>query len=306
MIHCTKFSIILLICFSLSALNTDPLSPGMLNTVYAAQSSTKAEGLQNEQQKISGKVTEVITAAGFTYAEVDTGKEKVWAAGPGVTPLREGDRVSFSTEMPMQNYHSKNLGRDFPLIYFVSHYITDKEASSSATPHGQNKNQQIIKPVTTTPAGTPGEVRIGSYLREATLNGLNVKKKALSDFKGKPLIINVWASWCGPCRAEMGSLERLAGRYNGKEFNIIGISTDDYQDKAAAFIEQTGITFENFLDSKLMLENMLGANTIPLTILVDDQGRVLEKVRGAREWDSPIIVAAIAEVFHIKLIPADQ
>lgn len=299
--HCTKFLIILLICFSLSALST-----GMLNTVFAAQSSTKAEGLQSAQRTISGKVTEIITAAGFTYAEVDTGKEKVWAAGPGVTPLKEGDRVAFSAEMPMQNYHSKNLGRDFPLIYFVSHYITDKEASSSTTPHGQNNNQQIIKPVTTTPAGTPGEVKIGGYLREATLNGLNVKQKTLSDFKGKPLIINVWASWCGPCRAEMGSLERLAGRYNGKEFNIIGISTDDYQDKAAAFIAQTGITFENFLDSKLMLENMLGADTIPLTILVDDKGRVLEKVRGTRKWDSPVIVAAIAEVFHIKLIQAEQ
>ena len=47
---------------------------------------------------------------------------------------------------------------------------------------------------------------------------------------------------------------------------------------------------------------MLGANTIPLTILVDDQCRVLEKVRGAREWDSPEIIDAIGEVFHLKLM----
>lgn len=100
----------------------------------------------------------------------------------------------------------------------------------------------------------------------------------------------------------MGSLERLAKQYNGKEFNVIGISTDDYHNKAAAFIKQTGITFENFLDSKLVLENMLGANTIPLTILVDDHGRVLEKVRGAREWDRAKIIDAIGEAFHIKLI----
>ena len=139
-------------------------------------------------------------------------------------------------------------------------------------------------------------------MREAILDGLNVKKKKLSDFRGKPLIINVWASWCGPCRAEMDSLERLAKQYNGKEFNVIGISTDDYRDKAAAFIKQTGITFENFLDSKLLLENMLGATTIPLTVLVDDQGRVVEKVRGAREWDSPKIIGEIGEAFHINLI----
>jgi len=150
-------------------------------------------------------------------------------------------------------------------------------------------------------AGTPGEVEIGSYLREAKLQGLFGKTKKLSDYKGKPLIINVWASWCDPCRAEMGSLERLARRYNGKQFNVIGISIDDNHKAAAAFIKRSKITFENYIDSKLFLENMLGANTIPLTILVDAQGRVLEKVRGAYEWDSPETVNVIGEAFRIKL-----
>ena len=259
MMHRSNFSIILLVCLvacmALSLLNAD-----IINTVYAAQKSTKEEVRQNDPRKISGKVTgkvtDVITAAGFTYAEVDTGKEKVWAAGPGVTPLKKDDMISFSTEMPMQNYHSKSLGRDFSIIYFIKSYITDKETSTIATPHGQIKKQQITKPSPTTFAGTPGEVKIGGYLRDVTLDGLNGRKKKLSDFRGKPLIINVWTSWCGPCRAEMGSLERLANRYNGKEFNVIGISTDDYRNKAVAFIKQTGITFENFLDSKLLLENM--------------------------------------------------
>lgn len=292
----TKYSIILLSCFPICLFNA-----GVINAVYAAQENTN-EVLQNDPRTISGKVTDVITAAGFTYAEVDTGKEKVWAAGPGDTPLKKGDMVAFSTEMPMQNFHSKSLGRDFSVIYFIKRYITDKETLTIAAPRGLSKQQQIIKPTTTTSEGTPGEVEIGGYLREATLDGLNGKTKKFSDFKGKPLIINVWASWCGPCLAEMGSLERLARRYNGKEFNIIGISTDDYRKKAAAFIKNTEITFENFLDSKLLLENMLGANTIPLTILVDADGRVLEKVRGSREWDSPKIIDAIGEVFHIKLM----
>ena len=154
---------------------------------------------------------------------------------------------------------------------------------------------------TTAFAGTPGEVKIGGYLREATLNGFNGKTNTFSDFKGKPLLINVWASWCGPCRAEMGSLERLAQRYNGKEFNVIGISTDDYSNRAEAFIEQTKITFDNYLDSKLLLENMLGANTIPLTILVDANGRVLAKARGAYEWDNAVTIDEIGKAFNIKL-----
>jgi len=150
-------------------------------------------------------------------------------------------------------------------------------------------------------AGTPGEVEIGGYLREAKLQGLFGKSKRFSDYKGKPLIINVWASWCGPCRQEMGSLQGLARRYNGKQFNIIGISTDDDRNAAVAFIKESKVTFENYIDSNVFLENMLGANTIPLTILVDAQGKVLEKARGAYEWDSPEIVNAIGEVFHIKL-----
>lgn len=153
----------------------------------------------------------------------------------------------------------------------------------------------------TVSAGTPGEVEPGGYLRAATLQGFDGTTKTFEDFKGKPLLINVWASWCGPCRVEMASLERLAQRYNGKEFNIIGVSTDDYKDAAQAFIKQTGISFENFLDSKLFLENMLGANTIPLTVFVDAEGRVLEKVSGAYEWDDAQTVEAIGQIFGIKL-----
>lgn len=154
-------------------------------------------------------------------------------------------------------------------------------------------------------AATPGEVGIGNYLREATLRGLNTETKNLSDFRGTPLIINVWASWCGPCRAEMGSLERLAKRFNGNEFNVIGISTDDYRDSALDFIKSTSINFENFIDHKLELEYMLGANTIPLTLLVDADGQVLQKARGVYEWDSPEVINAIEDAFNLKLTPAN-
>lgn len=150
-------------------------------------------------------------------------------------------------------------------------------------------------------ASTPGEVMIGDHLRNSTLRGFSGQVKSFSDFKGKPLIINVWASWCGPCRSEIGSLERLSRRFGGKQLNVIGISTDDDHVAAAAFITRSKLTFENFQDSHLILENMLGADTIPLTLLVDAEGRVLEKVRGAYEWDSPEIVEAISETFGIKL-----
>ena len=148
---------------------------------------------------------------------------------------------------------------------------------------------------------TPGEVEIGGVLREAHMQGLAGPSRKLSEFRGKPLIINVWASWCGPCRQEMGSLQRLARR-GGKQFNVIGISTDDYVDRAELFLKVSNTTaFSNFIDSRLFLENMLGAERLPLTLLVDKQGRVLAKVYGAQQWDGPAAMAAVSKAFGIKL-----
>lgn len=154
------------------------------------------------------------------------------------------------------------------------------------------------------PAAYPaaqGEVPVGGTLREAPLYGLTLDYRKLSDFRGKPLVINVWASWCGPCRDEMGSLDRLARRHNGRQFHIIGISTDDHADKAQRFVVGTGVSFDNYLDRGLVLEDMLGANRIPLTVLVDAKGKVLRKVYGAREWDSPENKALLAKTLGVQL-----
>jgi len=153
----------------------------------------------------------------------------------------------------------------------------------------------------TSASATPGEVVVGGTLRDAPMYGFAGDFRKLSEYRGKPLLINVWASWCAPCRLEMGSLERLFRRVNGRQFNIVGVSTDDDAHAAMRFILQSGITFDNYLDDKLTLENMLGASTIPLTILVDAQGRVVMKIRGAREWDSPESLALIAKALRVRI-----
>jgi thiol-disulfide isomerase/thioredoxin len=132
----------------------------------------------------------------------------------------------------------------------------------------------------------PDEVAIGQPLRDATMRGLNGPARRLSEFRGRPLLINVWASWCGPCRAEMASLERLAWLDETHYFTIIGVSTDDYIDKALTALKESNATITHFIDKDLELEHMLGASTLPLTVLVDADGHVLGKVHGAREWDS--------------------
>jgi thiol-disulfide isomerase/thioredoxin len=142
------------------------------------------------------------------------------------------------------------------------------------------------------------EVPIGGILREATLQGLNGPSRALSTFRGRPLLINVWASWCGPCREEMASLERLAWLKRGQYFAIIGISTDDYVDKAQGLLKYANATISQFIDTDLQMENMLGATRLPLTVLVDADGRVLEKVYGARQWDGAEALRLINNAFH--------
>jgi thiol-disulfide isomerase/thioredoxin len=157
----------------------------------------------------------------------------------------------------------------------------------------------LVGTMTLALAKTPGEVDVGGILRDAPMQGLSGPSLLLSDFRGKPLIINVWASWCGPCRAEMGSLERLSRRNGGKQFVVIGISTDDYPDAARAFLQKSSTRFMHFIDSRLILENMLGANKIPLTVLVDANGRIVGKYYGAKEWDSPEALAVIGKAFGI-------
>ncbi|HEX5337943.1 MAG TPA: TlpA disulfide reductase family protein [Gallionella sp.] len=151
------------------------------------------------------------------------------------------------------------------------------------------------------PAPVTRDAQIGDVLADARMNGLSGQDSSLSAYRGKPLLINVWASWCGPCRDEMASINELARRYGGKQFNVIGISTDDYRDQAAAFLQESNTTFTNYIDDRQALENMLGANRIPLTILVDADGKVLEKVNGSHDWTSPESLKLIEHAFQLAL-----
>jgi thiol-disulfide isomerase/thioredoxin len=151
------------------------------------------------------------------------------------------------------------------------------------------------------PANASREIPIGGTIQDATLRGLNGPSRKLSEFRGKPMIINVWASWCGPCREEMASLERLAWHNREQYFVIIGVSTDDYADQAQRLLQNANATISQFIDTDLQMENMLGASRLPLTVLVDANGRILEKVYGARQWDGAEALRLIEDTFHRRV-----
>ena len=173
--HRTNYLALLLACASFGLLNTS-----IINSASAGQQDTKEQ--QASSGKIYGKVTESIDSAGYTYAEVDTGKEKVWAAAP-TTQLKIGDMISFSSGMPMENYHSTSLDRDFPVIYFAGNFntdsITDKEtptseAQATAAPHAQIK-QAVSKPVKEIKKVEDGNTIAEVYADKANLSGKTIR-----------------------------------------------------------------------------------------------------------------------------------
>jgi len=157
----------------------------------------------------------------------------------------------------------------------------------------------LATPAVAAPQAPVPLVAVGQVLPDAVMAGLNGPHKPLSSYRGRPLIINVWASWCGPCRKEAASLERLAWSKAGSRYTVIGISTDDDRNAALKWLRHSSATINHYIDSgpRWPLEHMLGASTIPVTVLVDAEGRVVARYRGARDWDSAESIQLIERAF---------
>lgn len=111
----------------------------------------------------------------------------------------------------------------------------------------------------------------------------------LSDFKGKPVILNFWASWCSPCKSEMPDFEKVYKEYGGKIHFLIVNLTDGYQEtkqKATAFIEQSGYTFPVYFDSDSDAAITYGIYSIPETYFIDSEGYIVAQGKGALDYNS--------------------
>ncbi|WP_084609662.1 TlpA family protein disulfide reductase [Sedimenticola selenatireducens] len=117
----------------------------------------------------------------------------------------------------------------------------------------------------------------------------------LRDFSGKTLLVNIWATWCPPCREEMPSLDRLSSRLGGKDFAVVAISTDlNGISVVQDFFQQIGInSLETYIDYNGETENALKVPGLPTTILVDTKGNSIGVKVGPMQWDSEPVVAVI-------------
>ena len=128
----------------------------------------------------------------------------------------------------------------------------------------------------------------------------------LSAFRGRVVLVNLWATWCAPCRAEMPALDRLQADLGGSDFQVVAIAQDrGGKDKATAFLEGVGAKhLQLYIDDTMRSGRTWGALGLPTTFLVDRQGHEVGRVLGPAEWDSPEAKALIRR--FIDAVPAEK
>ncbi len=106
----------------------------------------------------------------------------------------------------------------------------------------------------------------------------------MSDHRGEAIVLNVWASWCAPCRAEAPELQEVWEEFEGRGVQFVGLDTRDSDAAARAFVETYGITYPNVIDRdgqlQLLFADTLPPQAIPSTIVIDPQGRVAGRALG--------------------------
>jgi len=138
--------------------------------------------------------------------------------------------------------------------------------------------------------------RAGSAAPETAFEDPEGAPATLADFRGKPVLLNLWATWCAPCIAEMPTLDRLAAQEKGR-LHVLTISQDlDGREKVEAFFVRQGYRdLETWLDPQMALMTGLKADTLPTTILYDANGREVWRIVGMEDWESGRAAALIQE-----------
>jgi len=127
------------------------------------------------------------------------------------------------------------------------------------------------------------------------------KPVKISDWKGRVVLVNLWATWCAPCRKEMPDLAKLQQEMGSGDFEVVAISVDlKGAEASAAFLKETGAeALKLYVDPSMAVLNQLQALGLPATVLLDRQGREIGRLLGPADWASPeakaLITAALGD-----------
>jgi peroxiredoxin len=115
---------------------------------------------------------------------------------------------------------------------------------------------------------------VGQPAPDFALKSASGENLRLSEYRGDVVMINFWATWCGPCRQEMPLLDALYGRYQRVGFQLLGVNIDDDSGKALGMVEELGVSFPVLFDAEKSVSRQYQVEAMPVTVIVDRSGTV--------------------------------
>ncbi|MGQ0556554.1 MAG: TlpA family protein disulfide reductase [Nitrospiraceae bacterium] len=128
-----------------------------------------------------------------------------------------------------------------------------------------------------------------------TIEGRTIES---SQLRGHIVLVNFWATWCGPCKEEMPALKRLKEHFAGKSFELLAVTTDQQVEGIRTFVRALGLEFPVLLDDTKDVSAAFGVRGLPTTVLIDQQGRLVGRAVGPRAWDSAESVALVRQILE--------
>jgi thiol-disulfide isomerase/thioredoxin len=128
------------------------------------------------------------------------------------------------------------------------------------------------------------------------LEDLDGRMRKLSSFQGKVVFLNFWATWCGPCRVEMPSMQRMYDELKSEGLEIVAVDLQETERQVKSFVEEFDLSFPVLLDKSGIVGATYAIRSIPTTYLIDRGGSILARAIGAREWDAPEIMILLREI----------
>ena len=150
----------------------------------------------------------------------------------------------------------------------------------------------------------PPAIAVGAVAPDFSFPDLEGKTISLSDYKGKLVLLNIWATWCRPCVDEMPSIEKLYNKFKQEDFKILAVSIDTQGKKAVdPFMKFHELTFTALLDPRGTIQRAYRATGIPESFIIDKNGIIIDKVIGGIDWSSPKIFQFFKEQFEKPSTP---